>query len=256
MKNIKLNQNGKFLPVYVITLFLYLIGLCNSQLVSPQGINRNGTKPLSADREFQLKKFDATLPEKNTDIYNCEVDLQNKIIKVKKKTGEEYYQITIPSIETLSPKLKRYDGDAFRGAKATLNGDIILCYHEMDEFYYSKLDNSFYLLPRYTKEEDIDYQFDNWKQIAEDFFLSKYHNQTTLGAGYAILDSKTKKLYKLKIPASIIFENEYIYLKIYDPSSRIVQVERCKDADSSIDIDVEVIADVGYYKIEEIVENP
>ncbi len=136
MKNVKSQRIGKFLPVLTITLFLCLIGIINAELL-PDSIKKYGTTPLSTDKTFQLKKFEAPLPEKKTSGYVCEDDLQNKIIKVKKKTGEEYYQIKIPSIETLSPKLKRYDGEAFREASATLNGDIILCYHEMDEFYYS-----------------------------------------------------------------------------------------------------------------------
>lgn len=117
------------------------IGTGNCQY--SEAIERKGATPFSTDKAFQLKKFEAPLPEKKSSEYVCEVDLPNRTIKVKKKTGEEYYQITIPSIETLAPKLKRYDVEAFREANATLNGDIILCYHEMDEFYYSKRDNSF-----------------------------------------------------------------------------------------------------------------
>jgi hypothetical protein len=207
---------------------------------------------VSNDKFFQLKKIELPLPEKKPDRYDCEVDLLNKIIKVKKKTGEEYYQIRIPSIETLSPKLKRSDGDAFRTAYTTLNGDIILCYYEMEEFYYSKRDNKFFLLPSYTKEEDQEYQFSYWKQIDEDYFVSRCSNRNTDGAGYAMFHVETKKLYKLKIPADMIIDGEFIYLTVYDPSSRIVHAERCKDT-APLETELEVIADAGYYKIEEVI---
>jgi hypothetical protein len=255
MKNVKSHRIVNFFPVLTIILFLCLIGIGNSQLVSPEGIKRYGTTPLSTDKTFQLKKFEAPLPEKKTSGYVCEVDLQNKIIKVKKKTGEEYYQIKIPSIETLSPKLKRSERDAFLTANATLNGDIILCYYDMDEFYYSKRDDTFFLLPSYTKEEDQEYQFSYWKQIDEDYFISRYSNRNTDGAGYAMFHAETKKLYKLKIPADMIIEGEFIDLTVYDPSSRIVHAERCKDT-APHETELEVIADAGYYKIEEVIAKP
>jgi len=255
MKNVKSQRIGKSLPVYAITLFLCLIGLSNSQQVS-EGIELYGTTPISNEKTFQLKKFEEPLPEKKTSEFVCEVDLQNKTIKVKKKTGEAFYQITIPSIETLSPKLKRYDGEAFREARTTLNGDIILCYHDMDEFYYSKSDNSFYLLPSYTKEEDNEYQFGKWKQIDDNYLISDYSNRVANGARYALFHMETKKIYKVKIPSNIIFENEFIDLTVYDPSSRIVYAKRCKDSDPRLCEDLEVIADAGYYKIEEVIAKP
>ena len=256
MKNVKSHRIVNFFLVLTITLFLCLIGTGNSQPVA-EGILLKGTTPLSYEKTFQLKKHESPLPEKKEGIYVCEVDLQNKIIKVKKKTGEEYYQIKIPSIETLSPKLKRYDGEAFRKAKATLNGDIILCYHEMDEFYYSKGDDTFFLLPSYTKEEDQVQQFSYWEQIDEDYFLSIYFDGVSTNcSGYAMFHAETKKLYKLKIPADMIIEGEYINLAVYDPSSRIVHAERYKDSDPRLEEDFVFIADAGYYKIEEVIAKP
>lgn len=178
------------------------IGTGNCQQVS-EGIELYGITPISNEKTFQLKEYEAPLPEKKSSEYVCEVDHPNKTIKVKKKTGEEYYQITIPSIETLAPKLKRYDVEAFSEANATLNGDIILCYHEMDEFYYSKRDNSFFLMPRYTKEDDDEYQFGYWEQIDDNYFLSGYFNRVTSGAGYALFHKETKKFTKSKFPLTL-----------------------------------------------------
>ncbi len=68
--------------------------------------------------------------------------------------------------------------------------------------------------------------------------------------------AETKKLYQLKIPADMIIEGEYTNLTVYDPSSRIVHAKRCKDSDPRLCGDLEVIADAGYYKIEEVIAKP
>lgn len=241
--------------IVVMLSFLWLglssIGFSQNNPVDsvPYPPKNHPISELSSDKTFKLQKLEAPLPEKSNIEYSLETNLDSRIANVKDKTGKEIYQVTIPKIHDLEPALERpSQPDGFKEARVTQNGSIIVRYYDSVDFYYSKTNHKFTIMPEFLKDGEDVYQCSGWEEYAEDLFLAHLGTHVTEGDGIAIYDAKSMKVYKLEVPVNL--QSEFVSLNTYDSSHSIVDVETLKRNDPRHDLEAEVTGRYGYYKID------
>ena len=206
---------------------------------------------ISKEKVFRLKKFLPPLPEKVGPDYTLDEDLAKRVMRVKTPGGVGSYEIAIPSILNLAPELQRPDiPDAFRAARVTQTGGLILRYYEMTEFLYSNVDKNFVLMPQYVRNEEEVYSASSWVEFSRDLFFSHLSAYRSEGDGIAIYDAKTQKVYQLQLPTELVFDSEYAIFHEYDSFHSIVEVKKIKKLEDSHEEDIEITGNYGYYKIE------
>lgn len=204
---------------------------------------------LSSDRTFTLRKLDGRPPEKRVEDFSSETDIANRIIKVKDKLGNAIYQVAIPMIRDLAPKMERAGmPDGFKEVRVTRNGNLILRYYGLDEFYYSNTTKKFTMMPSFLKIGEDVFQCSGWEEFAEDLFFAHLGSHYTEGDGIAIYDGKTQKTYKLQVPANL--RDKFVGLDVYDSFHAIVNVETIKKTDPRLELDTVITGEYGYHKIE------
>lgn len=213
---------------------------------------RNATVvDISKDKVFRLQKLLPPLPEKVGPDYTFNEDIAKRVLTVKPTGGVVAYEVAIPSILDIAPELQRPEiPEAFRGARVTQTGKLILRYYEMTEFLYSNIDRKFVLMPRYVREGEEVYSASNWIEFSKDLFFAHLSAYRSEGDGIAIYDANTRKVYQLKIPSELFLESEYALLLEYDSVHSIVEVKAIKKVEYSRDEDVEITGNHGKYKIE------
>lgn len=204
---------------------------------------------LSLDRTFNLRKLEGAPPEKSGEDFSCEADTAQHLVKVRDKFGNMIYQINVPAIRDLDPKLERQGSpEGFKEARVTRDGNVILRYYELAEFYYSNSTKKFSMMPRFLKADEDVFQCSGWVEFAEDQFVSHFGTNLTEGDGVAIYDAKTQKLYRLQVPANL--QSKYVSLESYDSFHSIVDVKTLQKTDPRRDLEAEITGEYGYYKID------
>lgn len=248
------NTNRKCRPVLLLPLFWLSLAAMGFSQNDPDDPDPYPPKNypatvLSSDNTFNLRKLEGLPPEKSGENYSCETDLAQRLVKVKDKSGKEIYQVIMPTIRDLDPKLERPGmPDGFKAAHVTRNGNVILRFYELDEFYYSNTTRKFTMMPRFIKEGEDVFQCSGWTEFAEDLFLSHFGTRFTQGDGIAIYDAKTQKLSRLNVAGNL--ESEYVSLDVYDSVHSIVEVETLRKTDPRHDLEAETTGEFGYHKIE------
>ncbi|MBN8457664.1 MAG: hypothetical protein J0M04_07495 [Verrucomicrobia bacterium] len=205
----------------------------------------------STDKAFRLEKLVGEPPVAVGDDYSCEADRASKLIKVKDKAGADVYEIPIPDLATLNQNLVRESvPEAFQGVTVTRSGNLVFCYYESNEFYYSRVAQSFTYMPGYVKDGEKIFQCGNWAEFAEDLFLTPISTRFEVEKGVAVYNAKTNKVYKLQVPA--ILDNlvdEWLSLRPHDSSQGLVHAVKYEKSEYGRDLDEEMTGDIGYHKI-------
>ena len=236
-----------------------LLGVCSMGLSENEPAHpipfppRNATVvEISKDKVFGMRKISPPLPDKAGKDYVCSVDLAERRVTVKTIAGVVSYQIAIPDILKIAPALHQPDvADGFEGARVTQTGKLILRYHVNTDIWYSDNEKKFVLMPEYVREGDEVYCTSSWMEFSRDLFLSHLSARYSEGHGIAIYDAKTHRVYRLRVPAELIIDSDYVSLDEFDSVHSIVEVTSIKrDEEYGRDLDREVTGNHGYYKIE------
>lgn len=207
----------------------------------------------STDKTYRLDKLVGEPPAAAENDYSCEADRVSKLIKIKNKAGADVYQAPIPNLATLNQNLVRASVPAaFQGVTATRSGNLVICYHGSDEFYYSRTAKAFTFMPAYVKDGEKVFQCGNWAEFAEDLFFTSISTRYDVETGIAVYNAKTNKIYKLKLPSDV--ENlpeQRVVMESLDSLHGLVHVETYKKTEYGRDLDEDLTGDLGFHKIVE-----
>lgn len=206
---------------------------------------------LSKDKVFRLQKLLTPRPEKTGPDYTFSEDHAKRVLTVKTTGGVVAYEVAIPSILNIAPELQRPGiPEAFRAARVTQTGKLILRYYEMTAFLYSNADKKFVLMPQYVRDGEEVYSASSWVEFSKDLFFAHLSAYRSEGDGIAIYDANTRKVYQLQLPSELVSDSEYALLFEYDSVHSIVEVKTIKKVEYSRDEEMEITGNYGHYKIE------
>ena len=122
---------------------------------------------ISKDKVFRLQKLLTPRPEKVGPDYTLNEDPVKKVLTVKTTGGVVAYVVAIPPILNIAPDLQRPGiPEAFRAARVTQSGKVILRYYELTEFIYSNVDKNYVLMPQYVRDGDEVYSASSWVEFS------------------------------------------------------------------------------------------
>lgn len=199
---------------------------------------------LSFDKIFIFEKIEGNNPIATPNIYKITQNGRSLQV-VNIKTNEKLYNLTAPSIEDLNPRLDR----GFEGFKESFvfpSGDLLLLYFETTFVHYSRISETYTILPSFVKEADEIHQISGWNILTNGLLIAPCGgNASNL---YIIYEVSSGNIYKVKVPRE--FKNPNFMISLLDNSKAIVEVDIYEiDGDIGHDPDVMITGSLGWYKI-------
>lgn len=203
---------------------------------------------LSEDQVYTYEKSVAQNPQAGADKFRVLVQSDDTFEVHGSVTGRKWYEITVPWLHEMDPKMENRGFKGCTGARVSDGGDLLLNYYSVTRVLYRKSENTYIVLPRTLMVNQQKHNISSWNWLAGTMLEGTMENPEQAGMDHVVYHVDSRKVHKLETPDH--FQSPKFLLRNVDTSRGIVEVksyvlEDPEDAQS----DIQITGTIGYYRI-------